>query len=405
MTEWLAEPLTPEDAQAQSMTQASPTKWHMAHTTWFFEEFVLAPHAAGYKRYHPQFAYLFNSYYNAVGDRVARPNRGVLTRPGMQQVHAYRKQVDRDMIRFMGDMSDDQLAKLGPLITIGLHHEQQHQELILTDIKHLLSHNPLRPVYREREHRALGPAPALRWFDFEAGLYTIGHDGAGFAYDNESPRHQAYLQPFRIASRPVTNGEYMQFIDDGGYARHELWLDLGWATVNAEGWRHPLYWERRHGEWWQFSLAGMQRVMPDEPVTHVSLFETDAYARWAGKRLPTEFEWEVAAAELDPTAGNFVETERLHPAGFGAATPTDRPIRMYGDGWEWTRSQYEPYPGYAAEPGALGEYNGKFMCNQFVLRGGSCATSASHIRRTYRNFFGPETRWQFSAIRLADNAE
>jgi len=406
----LAAPLSAEDCQAQSMPSASPVKWHLAHTSWFFETFVLEPHVAGYALYHPGYSYLHNSYYNAVGDRIARPERGLMTRPTLEEINRYRRHVDRAIEQLFDRADDGQRARVDPLIEIGLHHEQQHQELICTDVKHLFSRNPLRPIYRDRPRDEGEPVGAPGFIPFDEGVYAIGHEGAGFAYDNEGPRHRVYLEPFAIADRPATNGEFIAFIEDGGYARPELWLDAGWATVQAEGWAAPLYWERREGRWWQFTLAGMQPVVESEPVTHVSYFEADAFARWAGRRLPTEAEWEAAAGRIgaEQIAGNFVETERYHPAPLGrGAGPTgaDRaaPRRMFGDGWEWTSSHYSPYPGYAAAPGALGEYNGKFMCNQFVLRGGSCATPISHIRHTYRNFWPAETRFQFTGVRLAED--
>ena len=398
-TETLCAPLTREDYVVQSMPDVSPTKWHLAHTTWFFETFVLVPHVPRYRMASADYAFLFNSYYVQAGARHARASRGYISRPTVDEVFAYRRHVDGAMSELLSRADDAALAVLKPLIEIGLNHEQQHQELVLTDIKHVLSVNPLRPVYRAAmDAPAADPAPAARWIGYKGGLHWLGHDGSGFAYDNESPRHRVWLEPFALSSRLVTNAEYQEFIAAGGYDRAELWLSLGWADVEAQRWRAPFYWEQRDGEWWMFTLAGLRRVAPDEPVCHVSYFEADAYARWAGCRLPTEAEWEHAAGP-EAIAGNFVESERFHPAPAGAAG--DGLQQIYGDVWEWTQSSYSPYPGFRTAAGALGEYNGKFMCNQYVLRGGSCATPVSHIRPTYRNFFPPGDTWQFSGIRLA----
>ena len=401
-TERLTAPLSPEDCQVQSMTDASPTKWHLAHTTWFFEQFVLRPHARGYESFDDRFAFLFNSYYNFAGDRIARPSRGLMTRPSLDEVLGFRAHVTA-AIRDLLDRADEKTrATIDPLIEIGLNHEQQHQELILTDVKHLLSQNPLEPAYIQRAADASRDVPEMRFVEFEGGAVEIGHAGEGFCYDNECARHEALLRPFGLADRTVTNGEYLAFMEDGGYQRHEFWLDMAWATVNEEKWTAPLYWRRRDDAWYAFTLGGALPLHPAEPVTHVSYFEADAFARWAGKRLPSEFEWEHAAAHAR-IEGNFAETERFHPA---PVPPSPEPsLRgLFGDVWEWTQSHYSPYPGFQTPEGALGEYNGKFMCNQFVLRGGSCATPVSHIRRTYRNFWGPATRFQFSGIRLAEDA-
>ncbi len=415
-TDWLAEPLSPEDAAVQAMPDASPAKWHLAHTSWFFETFVLAPAVPGFRPFHPHFRVLFNSYYNSIGAMHPRAERGLVTRPGLAEVRAYRRHVDGEMARLLerGGLSPE----LASLVEIGLQHEQQHQELILTDLKYLLSRNPLLPVYRERpsgeEPRPGAPAP-LAWRRVAGGLREIGFAGSGFAFDNEGPRHRVYLTPFELASRLVTAGEYAEFMADGGYRRPELWLSDGWAEIRARGLAAPLYWndggDERDGRTAAFTLAGERPVDPAEPVCHVSYYEADAYARWAGARLPTEAEWEVAAAEI-PVAGNFVESRRLHPAPAqidrpgGAERPAGGPAlaQLYGDVWEWTASPYVAYPGYRPAEGALGEYNGKFMSNQMVLRGGSCATPASHVRPTYRNFFPPAARWQFSGIRLARDA-
>ena len=402
-SERLIAPLSPEDAVVQAVEHASPAKWHVAHVTWFFETIVLREHLDGYEPFDERFPFLFNSYYNALGERIPRHRRGLITRPTLDEVMAYRAHVDEHMGRLLGTAGEQRFAAVEPLVTIGLNHEQQHQELMLTDIKATLHFNPLRPVYRPRDDAPAAPPRAMRFIDFPGGLETVGHDpaGGGFAYDNESPRHQVFVHPFALADRLVTSGEFMAFIDDGGYERPDHWLDLGWATAQREGWGAPAYWERQDGRWRHYTLAGMQDVDPHLPVTHVSYFEADAYANWAGNRLPTEFEWETASASVDDVRdGGFVESQRFHSA---PAVAGDGLRQMFGDAWEWTRSHYSPYPGYRPEPGALGEYNGKFMCNQFVLRGGSCATPASHVRRTYRNFWAPQTRFQFSGIRLAED--
>jgi ergothioneine biosynthesis protein EgtB len=395
LTEQLRQPLSAEDCQVQSMDDASPTKWHLAHTTWFFETFVVAPAASDYQPFHPEFRVIFNSYYQQVGAQHPRPQRGLLTRPPLDEVLAYRAHVDRHVLELLAK-ANGRREPLAALIELGLHHEQQHQELILTDAKHLLAGNPLRPTYRSAP-----PAPrgggALRWQSSPGGTADIGHAGRGFAFDNEQPRHSVLLTPFALATRLVTNGEYLAFIDDGGYTQSTLWLSDGWSTAQAHGWNAPLYWERRDGAWWEFTLAGPRPLELDAPVCHVSFYEADAYAAWAGARLPTEAEWESAAAPLR-IAGNLLDSGLLHPAPAPSAAGVQQ---MFGDVWEWTRSAYAPYPGYRPLGGALGEYNGKFMCNQQVLRGGSCATPASHIRATYRNFFPAQARWQFSGIRLA----
>jgi ergothioneine biosynthesis protein EgtB len=396
----LAEGLSDADATAQSMADASPAKWHLGHTSWFFEALVLEPGHPGYTLFDDRFAYLFNSYYDSVGPRQPRPQRGLLTRPPLADVIAYRRHVDAALADLMtGGGCDEALLKT---IELGLHHEQQHQELLLTDILHLFAQNPLRPAYRAAEPLAAGGgAPDLTWIAFDGGILPIGADPArdGFAFDCETPRHDALIRPFRLASRPVTNGEWMAFIADGGYADPLLWLSDGWATVQAEGWFAPLYWEDRDGEWWTMTLKGPQPVDPDAPVTHVSLFEADAFARWSGKRLPTEFEWETAARDI-PVAGNFADTGRLRPA---PAQNGDGLRQVFGDVWEWTASAYAPYPGFQPTDGAGGEYNGKFMSGQNVLRGGSCATPQGHARATYRNFFYPHQRWQFTGLRLAED--
>ncbi|WP_135469368.1 ergothioneine biosynthesis protein EgtB [Crenalkalicoccus roseus] len=374
-TEALAAPLSPEDQTVQSMPDASPTKWHRAHTTWFFETFLLLPHLPGYRRVREEYAFLFNSYYVAAGPRHARPRRGMLTRPSCAEVAEYRARVDEAMAALLRDPPPEAL----PLVELGLQHEEQHQELLLTDILHALSANPLRPAYDPAwTEPAAAPGPA-RLRDGPEGVVEIGHDGRGFAFDNEGPRHRALLAPYRIADRLVSNGEWLAFMEAGGYREPTLWMSDGWAAREAEGWEAPLYWERRDGAWAQFGPGGLRPLDPAAPVRHVSWYEADAFARWAGKRLPTEQEWEAAAAR-----GLLAEVE--------------------GVAWQWTGSAYRPYPGFRPWEGAVGEYNGKFMVNQMVLRGGSLATPPGHTRPTYRNFFPPGSRWQFSGLRLAEDA-
>jgi ergothioneine biosynthesis protein EgtB len=400
----LCRDLQPEDCVVQSMPDVSPTKWHLAHTSWFFETFVVKVWQQQYRSEVPQYAYLFNSYYNAAGDMHRRDLRGLISRPTVAETYRFRESIDDCVVQLIEKADDALLAEIEPVLTLGLHHEQQHQELLVTDIKHVFAQNPLYPVFHsvagvdDAGQRATMPQ---RFVEFDEATLLIGHEGSGFSYDNEGPRHRALVGPFALSNRLVTNGEYLEFMEAGGYSRPEFWLSLGWTTVNesASGrWRAPLYWEERGGKWWNFTLSGFREVNEAEPVTHISYFEADAYANWAGARLPTEFEWERVAREI-PIAGNFVNDERFHPAP--ASSLQGDFSQIYGDVWEWTRSAYLPYPGYRAGPGALGEYNGKFMCNQMVLRGGSCATSRDHIRATYRNFFQPEKRWQFTGIRLA----
>ena len=400
----------------QSMPDTSPAKWHLAHTSWFFETFILQTGLPGYRPSKSLNSYLFNSYYNAVGPMHCRARRGMISRPTVEETYQYRQQIDAAMEDFFERGPEDRWRKLASLVALGLNHEQQHQELFLTDIKHMLSQNPLCPVYsapqnvEESERRSERPAAfqvpdnghapmPLRWVSFPEGIYSIGHEGQDFAFDNEGPRHRVFLDTFQLASRLVTNGEYLAFVESGGYERPEFWLAGGWFTVNEQKWSAPLYWEKRDGEWFTFTLAGLRQIDLSEPVCHVSYFEADAYARWAGGRLPTEAEWEIASVNL-PIIGNFVEEQHLHPIPSRQTGSRDL-AQMFGDVWEWTQSSYSPYPGYAAAKDAIGEYNGKFMCNQYVLRGGSCATSQTHIRRTYRNFFAPDKRWQFMGIRLA----
>ncbi len=399
-TEQLCEPLATEDYVIQSMPDVSPTKWHLAHVSWFFETFLLFPAISEYRSLHPQYAYLFNSYYNTIGERHCRPNRGLISRPTVKETYQYRKYVDEHVLDLLEKIDEQRLMGLAFIITLGFHHEQQHQELILTDIKHVFSCNPLYPTYKKRPPVNASSIPPMEWVAFPEGIYWIGHEGEGFAFDNEGPRHREFVQPFQLASRLVTNGEYLKFIEDGGYQNPLLWLSEGWATVRAEEWQAPLYWERRDGRWWAMTLSGLREVDMAEPVCHVSYYEADAYARWAGARLPTEAEWEVAARDV-PIEGNFVENGLYHPAPLNASSTGGKLAQMYGDVWEWTQSSYSPYPRFRPGPGAIGEYNGKFMCNQYVLRGGSCATSRSHIRPTYRNFFPANAQWQFMGIRLA----
>lgn len=405
----LVKPLSEEDCTVQSMPDASPVKWHLAHTSWFFETFVLTPHLAGYVVFDPAFKVLFNSYYHAVGARHPRGERGLITRPGLQEVLAYRAHVDAAMGRLL--VSGDLSAEIQALIELGCHHEQQHQELMLTDVKHMLSLNPLKPVYQKHWPLTTIQARASSWVEVAEGLYEIGHSGqnedAEFAFDNESPRHRVWLDAFQIASQPVTHGDFMAFINDGGYQRSDLWLSSGWDAVTAGGWEAPLYWEKSadDGRWTVFTLHGQVPVEPHAPVCHVSFYEAEAYTRWAGARLPTEAEWEVASRSASSQGkffkGNFLESGALHPLALRESVPDNTLAQAFGDVWEWTRSDYAPYPRFQAAAGAVGEYNGKFMSGQYVLRGGSCATPASHIRATYRNFFAPQTRWQFSGLRLA----
>ena len=374
-TEHLAEPLSPEDQTVQSMPDASPTKWHLAHTTWFFESFVLRPHVPGYRVFDAAHEYLFNSYYEAVGPRHPRPQRGMISRPGVAEIMAYRRHVTDAM----ADLFDRGAGNVEALVELGLHHEQQHQELILMDAKHMLSLNPLRPAYRPAPRAVVADAASLAWMSFGGGLVEIGqdveHGERGFAFDNEGPRHRVWLEPFQLASRPTNCAEYLAFIEDGGYRRPEFWLSAGWDCVTQRGWEAPLYWERKDGRWHVFTLSGLRALQPSAPVCHVSGYEAAAFAKWAGKRLPREAEWETGAAA----------------------------VQGIGEVWEWTASPYVAYPGYREPPGAIGEYNGKFMSNQLVLRGGCAATPADHIRTTYRNFFPPDARWMFGGIRLAED--
>ena len=389
--------LSPEDQMVQSMPDASPTKWHLAHTTWFFETFILSPHARDYVPFNADYKFLFNSYYKQLGDHPDRDIRGTFSRPRLDEILRYRNHVDQCIqTLFRGHVSDELLQ----LLELGLNHEQQHQELIVTDIKHAFWTNPLKPKYQQpdRIKRIESVPPPFTWIAFDEGIHEIGHDGVGFAFDNELPRHRMIIKPFRFASRLVTNAEYLEFIDDGGYLRPELWLSDAWNYINAHGWTAPLYWEREDA-WTVFTCQGRLPLALNEPVCHVSFYEADAFARWAGARLATEFEWEVAAGAVQ-IGGNFIESKTYHPS---PARSDINLQQIFGDVWEWTASPYVAYPGYRPAAGAIGEYNGKFMCNQMVLRGGSCATPMTHIRASYRNFFQPLARWQFSGIRLADD--
>ncbi len=403
MTSRLCETLTPEDCCLQSMVSASPVRWHLAHTSWFFETFLLK-HDPTYRVFDEQYEVLFNSYYNAVGRQFPRHQRGLLSRPTLEETFAYREYVDQAVIARLTNGWENKKPDLSQVVELGIQHEQQHQELILTDIKHLFSLNPLLPTFRQgKHHDALEQASTLEWLSCEEGIHEIGHAGDGFAFDNEGPKHRVFLEPYAIANRPVTSGEFLEFVEADGYSRPELWLSLGWEQIQERRWNHPKYWFENDRRWHEFTLAGLRPLDLSAPVTHVSYFEADAYARWAGARLPTEAEWEVTAQQV-PLAGNFADTllaknRVLHPCATAAIA--GQPVQMFGDVWEWTASPYTAYPGYRPVPGALGEYNGKFMCNQYVLRGGSIATPASHIRPTYRNFFPPEARWQFSGFRLA----
>jgi ergothioneine biosynthesis protein EgtB len=419
-TERLCAPLSAEDQMVQSMPEASPTKWHQAHTTWFFETFVLAPHLRGYRAFHPDFHFLFNSYYKQIADddgpaHPLRSLRGTFSRPSLAEIQDYRRHVDEHVLHLL----EDAPAEVAALVELGTHHEQQHQELILTDIKHALWTHPLRPAYSEELnfcHPERGRQSEPRdpvFARFPGGIVRVGHEGPGFCFDNETPAHDVLLAPYRMAARLVTNGDYLDFIEDGGYRRPELWLSDGWDRVCGDGWRAPMYWEQRDGQWREFTLRGMQPVDAAAPVCHVSYYEADAFASWAGARLPREEEWENAEKQLSavsyPESGtNFLESRVLHPAveaTIGPSTIDHRPSTLQGNVWQWTASAYLAYPGYRAAAGALGEYNGKFMSGQMVLRGGSCATPASHIRATYRNFFPPQARWQFMGIRLANDGD
>ncbi|MXV90557.1 MAG: ergothioneine biosynthesis protein EgtB [Acidimicrobiia bacterium] len=406
LTEELAAPLSPEDQCIQTMDDVSPTKWHRAHTTWFFETFLLKSHLVGYRELDSLYHYLFNSYYEAAGPRHPRPQRGIISRPSTAEVGDYRRWVDEAMARLL---ADELPGATSDLVTLGLNHEQQHQELLLMDIKHVLSCNPAQPAYRAEPARPSAVSESAAWARFEGGRCAVGHDGGSFAFDNESPRHEVLLGPYELAGRLVTCGEWLEFMADGGYRTPTLWLSDGWAAAQSAGWSAPLYWSRAGddssaGSWQVFTLAGPREVHADEPVCHISYYEADAFAHWAGARLPTEAEWEAAAgstaAQPDGEDVNLLPSGALHPrpAAGGGLT------QLFGDVWEWTASAYSPYPGFSPAAGAVGEYNGKFMVNQMVLRGGCCVTPAGHVRASYRNFFAPGTRWHFSGLRLARNS-
>lgn len=399
LTLTITDPLPAEDLAIQTMADVSPTKWHMAHTSWFFETFLLKQYQSAYAPYHDAFEFLFNSYYNAVGDQFPRPERGLLSRPTADEIRNYRAHVDAAMAQLIAQCDDKTWNAVAPLIELGVHHEQQHQELILTDLKHVLSWNPLKPSAYGTKPKALKKSLPLEFKPFNGGILQIGHDGGGFAFDCETPRHDVLVRPFSLASRPVTNGEFLEFIQDDGYETPHLWLSDGWAELQQYTWQSPLYWSEEDGEWSEFTLHGLQKLDLEEPVSHISFYEACAYAAWAGARLPMEHELETAAGSQN-IEGNFLNTNTIHPQP-GSSVSSIGLSQIYGDVWEWTQSAYSAYPGFAPAAGAVGEYNGKFMCNQFVLKGGSCATPMGHMRPTYRNFFPPNARWQFSGVRLA----
>ncbi len=407
----LAEPISPEDAQVQSMPDVSPTKWHLAHTSWLFETFILKPYSGDYRVFDERFHFLFNSYYEAEGPRQPRPERGLITRPGLAEVKAYRQHVDEATLKLLKDASGgNSWTRIVALLDMGCHHEEQHQELLLTDIKHVLAANPYSPAYREpavnipdagtNKGNGRGEGKGNGWTDFSGGLCEVGFEGNGFAFDCEGPRHKVWLEDYSLGSKLVTNADYLAFLEDGGYGRSELWLSDGWARINEEGWRQPLYWRKSAAGWSEFTLSGEQPLDPELPVSHLSFYEADAFAAWAGARLPLEEELELAAVGARDANPNDPASGRLHPA----ESQGDGIRQLFGELWEWTRSAYSPYPGFKAAAGAVGEYNGKFMCNQFVLKGGSCVTPPGHCRASYRNFFPPEARWQFSGLRLARDA-
>ncbi|RBW70709.1 ergothioneine biosynthesis protein EgtB [Bacillus taeanensis] len=400
-TEYLVEPLTIEDFVIQAIPDVSPPKWHLAHTTWFFERFILMSYSSTYKEFNSLFDHLFNSYYVTIGNPFPRHQRGLLSRPTVKEVMEYRCYVEENLMDLLEHADEELLNKIESLIELGLQHEQQHQELLLTDMKYNFSINPSSPVYREKKESKDESCPPLKWHQFEEGLVEIGHEEKGFSFDNERPRHKVWIERYMLASRPVTNGEFIEFMEDGGYHSPQYWLSEGFAAVKEQNWEAPLYWKKIDGKWYYYTLSGLREVNKAEPVCHVSYFEADAYARWAGKRLPTESEWEHALS-LRELKGNFAESGFFHPH----AQYDERKFKKtYGDVWEWTMSPYSPYPGNKPLAGALGEYNAKFMCNQLVLKGGSCATPSSHIRPTYRNFFHPDKRWQFTGFRLAGDVK
>lgn len=402
-TEHICAPLEIEDYGIQTVPEVSPPKWHLAHTSWFFETLLLKPYLHSYTEYHPQYGILFNSYYDTIGAYHPRPERGLLSRPTVAEVYAYRKYVDEQMYLLLSDTAHRDKEEILQRIHLGINHEQQHQELMLTDIKHIFAYNPLKPRYQTGKFRQVSnnkPA-AMQWTGFEAGLYETGHAGNEFAYDNESPPHKTWLENFELANRLITNAEYLEFMQAGGYEEPDYWLSDAWKVINTENWHAPLYWEQEDNQWWNMTLSGMLPLDPHAPVTHVSFYEAAAFARWKNARLPTETEWEVAAKNC-AIEGNLRESGSLQPCAPKAAAGGENNMQqMFGDVWEWTQSPYISYPGYKQQQGAFGEYNGKFMSSQMVLRGGSCVTPVDHIRRTYRNFFYPHERWQFTGIRLA----
>ncbi|MBD3217673.1 MAG: ergothioneine biosynthesis protein EgtB [candidate division Zixibacteria bacterium] len=406
-SEELCEPLETEDYVVQPVDDVSPPKWHIGHTSWFFERLILQEYESNFKLFHDQYHYIFNSYYESLGERVLRTLRGTLSRPTVSEVMEYRKSVTERMLKLLEKVDDDKWPDIETLTTLGINHEQQHQELFLMDIKYIYAANPLRPVYnKDFEEIPTNEPNDKRYLLFKGGQHQIGANGYGFAYDNEYPRHDRLIRDFALAKHPVTNGEYLELMNDGGYEDHRLWLSDGWDTINTQGWKHPLHWEKTKDGWMVMTLSGLKPVNPNEPVSHVSYYEASAFARWAGKRLPSEDEWEFAANQKGNSVeeGNFMDNRIYHPTGNGLPQDEDRLNSMMGDLWEWTLSAYLPYPGYEQAFGALGEYNGKFMSNQMVLRGGCCATPRDHIRPTYRNFFQCDKRWQFSGIRLAEDA-
>lgn len=403
----LCRPLVTEDFVVQPVEDVSPPKWHLGHTTWFFEQVILEQFTSGYTPYHDKYYYVFNSYYDTFGDRVVRSERGTLSRPTVDEVRAYRDEIDNRMRDLIDSCPDDQYPRLAELVVLGLNHEQQHQELLVTDIKYIFAANPLLPVYAgARRPESTAVAEPARFIPFEGGLREIGAVANGFTYDNEHPRHQTFVHDFALMDRLVTCGEYLEFMLDGGYERVNLWLSNGWEKVKSEGWSAPLFWFKMDDQWHVITLSGARRIDPDEPVCHVSHYEAMAFARFAGKRLPTEAEWEIASESAldDINTGNFVEEGYFHPLPAGTLKSSGRLKQMFGDVWEMSNSAYLPYPGYNRADGALGEYNGKFMNDQIVCRGGSCATSKTHIRHTYRNFFQSDRRWQFTGLRLAEDA-
>jgi len=396
-TERLCEPLATDDYQIQSIVQTSPPKWHIAHVSWFFETFVLAHFRPGYKPLDARYDHIFNSYYYTHGEMHPRPRRGLLSRPTVAAIYDYRAHIDEQMGNLIEELDESQWDDLAFRVELGLNHEQQHQELLLMDVKHNFFINPLKPAYRDDLTVPQGETRSVRWVNLPGGIRQIGHQGRGFAFDNESPRHQVLMREHRLADRFVTNGEYLGFVEAGGYRDPALWLSDGWALLQREGLSHPLYWARTDNGWMQFTLGGLRELAADEPVCHLNFYEADAFARWAGKRLPSESELE-AMLEEQPVTGNFADRDLLHPAPAGDAG------QWYGDLWAWTASPYSAYPGFKPLAGSMGEYNGKFMSNQMVLRGGSCVTSGEHVRSSYRNFFYPDERWAFTGLRLAEDA-